>query len=102
MDIVIRNISLLGITYRNHIERLRDVHLGIQDGQIKYIGKDCPDGKRVIDATGHIVLPGLVDPHTHAIWGGSRANEFSRRLAGTPYSQILEEGGGILMFSSLA
>ena len=96
MDIVIQNVSLLGIPHCDHIERHRDVHIGIQAGKIAYIGKDCPQGRHIINGTGLIALPGLVDPHTHAIWGGSRAQEFSRRLAGTPYSQILEEGGGIL------
>lgn len=45
---------------------------------------------------GCIGLPGLVDAHTHAVWAGSRADEFERRLAGASYSEILEQGGGIL------
>lgn len=96
MDIIIQNISLLGIPHYDHIERQRNVNIGIQAGNIAYIGKDLPQGEHTINGSGLIALPGLVDPHTHAIWGGSRAQEFSRRLAGTPYSQILEEGGGIL------
>ncbi|MAA78286.1 MAG: imidazolonepropionase [Deltaproteobacteria bacterium] len=96
MDIVINNLSLLGIPHSDHIERRRNIHIGIKDGKIAYIGKDLPHGKININGVGSIGLPGLVDPHTHAIWGGSRAHEFSRRLSGTSYSQILEEGGGIL------
>jgi imidazolonepropionase len=96
MDLVLKNISLLGIPQQDHIIRKNNIHIGVASGRISYIGPDCPQGKNTIDATGLIALPGLVDPHTHAIWGGSRANEFARRLSGTPYTQILEEGGGIL------
>jgi imidazolonepropionase len=50
----------------------------------------------VVYATGLIGMPGLVDPHTHAIWAGSRSAEFAERLAGADYAEILERGGGIL------
>jgi imidazolonepropionase len=49
-----------------------------------------------IDAGGKVVMPGFVDPHTHAIWAGDRAAEFEQRLQGKPYLEILAEGGGIL------
>jgi imidazolonepropionase len=50
----------------------------------------------VISARGTIALPGLVDCHTHAVWAGSRADEYLRRLRGEPYEGILAAGGGIL------
>ncbi len=50
----------------------------------------------VIDAKGKAVLPGFVDSHTHLVFGGYRAEEFSWRLQGRSYMEIMERGGGIL------
>lgn len=50
----------------------------------------------VVDCSGKTVLPGFVDSHTHMVFAGSRSIEFARRLAGTSYSTIAAEGGGIL------
>jgi imidazolonepropionase len=49
-----------------------------------------------LDAAGKVVMPGFVDPHTHAIWVGHRAHEFDLRLQGKSYLEILAAGGGIL------
>jgi len=48
------------------------------------------------DASGSVVMPGFVDPHTHLIWGGDRAKEFEMRLEGAKYLDILAAGGGII------
>lgn len=50
----------------------------------------------VFDARGRWITPGLIDCHTHLIWGGSRAREWEMRLAGLPYAEIARKGGGIL------
>ncbi len=49
-----------------------------------------------LDAGGCVLMPGFVDPHTHIIWGGDRANEFEMKKSGKPYLEILAAGGGIL------
>ncbi|MEK4078590.1 imidazolonepropionase [Solibacillus sp. FSL K6-1126] len=49
----------------------------------------------VIDARGKIVMPGLVDCHTHLVHGGTREHELNMRLAGRSYMDIMNEGGGI-------
>ena len=50
----------------------------------------------VFDAGGHAVMPGFVDCHTHACFAGSRLDEWARKLAGVPYLELLEHGGGIM------
>ena len=49
-----------------------------------------------LDASGCVLMPGFVDPHTHLIWAGDRANEFELKMSGMPYLDILAAGGGIL------
>ena len=49
-----------------------------------------------LDAAHCVLMPGFVDPHTHLIWAGDRADEFEMKMAGTPYLDILAAGGGIL------
>jgi imidazolonepropionase len=73
----------------------------IKDGLIAAVGSTAdlrlayPEEKSV-DMSGRVVLPGFVDPHTHALWAGDRAAEFEMRLEGKSYLEILAAGGGIL------
>src|SRR6185503_9072210 len=69
-------------------------------GVIRWIGpeKDLPSayrGAERVDAGGRLVIPGLVDCHTHLAFGGWRADEFEQRLRGRSYLDIAKSGGGI-------
>ena len=57
---------------------------------------DCPAGADMVDAGGRLVTPGLVDAHTHLVFGGWRQHEIPLKLAGAGYLDILAAGGGIL------
>jgi imidazolonepropionase len=73
--------------------------VAIKDGLILAVGSEddiqAAYSGDVIDAGGMAVVPGLVDPHTHLVWGGDRAAEFEMRLAGATYMEIMAAGGGI-------
>jgi imidazolonepropionase len=51
---------------------------------------------RTLYAGGYVVMPGFVDPHTHLVWAGERADEFEMRVAGASYMEIMAAGGGIM------
>lgn len=72
----------------------RIAYVGPRDGLSAHVDVQ-PDAVR-IDARGCVVVPGLVDPHTHVVYAGDRRDELRRRLAGATYADIAAEGGGIL------
>lgn len=71
----------------------------LEHGRVTAVGagvaREAPDSAVVVDCTGLIVLPGLIDAHTHAVWAGTRLADFVRRQGGASYASILEGGGGI-------
>lgn len=80
---------------------IEDGAVVIRDEKIVAVGKTAEiraayPQDPTLDASGCVVMPGFVDPHTHLIWGGDRAAEFELKMAGTPYLDILASGGGIL------
>lgn len=83
---------------------IEDGSIWIEDGVIQAVGTtvelekqyaDSAHEATIVDATGHLVTPGLVDPHTHVAYGGSREHEFEMRLEGATYMDIMNAGGGI-------
>jgi imidazolonepropionase len=76
--------------------------LAISDGKIVWLGqqKNLPtydsQNIEVIDGKGQWLTPGLIDCHTHLVYGGNRANEFEMRLQGKSYQEIANAGGGIV------
>ncbi|AQV95404.1 imidazolonepropionase [Cupriavidus necator] len=80
---------------------IRDAALMVEQGRIAWLGAaaDLPDAWRGAprhDANGAWITPGLVDCHTHLVYGGQRADEFAMRLAGAGYEEIARAGGGIV------
>jgi imidazolonepropionase len=79
---------------------VEDGALLVRDGRLAWVGPraELPahDAERTQRLGGRWVTPGLIDCHTHLVFGGNRSHEFERRLAGVPYEQIAREGGGIV------
>ena len=82
---------------------VRDAAIGVASGRIAFIGErrelsGPPDtlAREVRRLSGAWVTPGLVDCHTHLVFGGTRATEWERRLNGATYEEIARAGGGIL------
>ncbi|WP_234985594.1 imidazolonepropionase [Halarsenatibacter silvermanii] len=87
----------------NELKIIENAAVKIKDERIEKAGpeEEIIPGKdsctcRIIDARGKAVVPGFVDPHTHFIFAGSRADEFSWRLQGVSYQEIMARGGGIV------
>ena len=85
---------------QGEIQILKDAWILVRDGVIAQVGTGAPgedvrQGAEVLDAGGNLVTPGLVDAHTHLIFGGWRQNELGRKLHGATYLEILASGGGI-------
>ncbi|GAA0363137.1 imidazolonepropionase [Bacillus horti] len=86
------------------LEVLEHAAVGIKDGKVTWIGSNeevvqatsVITAKEKMDCQGKLVTPGLVDPHTHLVFGGSREHELALKQAGVPYLDILKQGGGIL------
>ncbi|MCO6449433.1 MAG: imidazolonepropionase [Caldilineales bacterium] len=85
----------------HQLTRVTNAALAIRDGRIlaaadEPLVRAAYRADEVIDAGGRSVVPGFVDPHTHAVWAGERAGEFEQRIAGASYMEIMSAGGGIL------
>ena len=104
--LLIRNIGVLatptgaaarGGAAQGEIRTLRDAWVLVEDGLIAQVGEGTPPacGAQVLDAAGALATPGLVDAHTHLVFGGWRQNELGLKLHGRTYLEIQNAGGGI-------
>ncbi len=98
-------LTIAGAPQRGHdLGRLGIIPDGavlFRNGRILAVGttdelRQAYSHEETMDAGGHVVMPGFVDPHTHLLWVGDRAAEFEMRLEGKTYLEILAAGGGIL------
>lgn len=104
--VTLKGASVAPLT-KEGMEKLQIIENGsvwLEDGIIQSVGRDEELAERykdrmheadIIDATGKLVTPGLVDPHTHLVHAGTRENEFNMRLQGATYMEIMNNGGGI-------
>ncbi|MCH8928442.1 MAG: imidazolonepropionase [Candidatus Marinimicrobia bacterium] len=99
-DLLIKNIGeLLTVDENGSLETRNEMEVLISDGKIISVGEkgtaDSSGEIEVVDAKGSLVTAGLIDPHTHLIFYGTREDEFLMRNSGVPYMEIAEAGGGI-------
>ncbi len=88
----------------NHVGALDNAAVAVAKGEIIWVGPDqdleanvdLDQDTRVLDGSGCLVMPGMVDPHTHLVHAGDRADEFHLRNRGATYQEIAAAGGGIL------
>ncbi len=114
-DILLTNIGQLATLEGNRsqpkrgsdmmeLSIIKNGAIAIKDGLIKAVGTaeevkaeiTAEPGFPEIELQGMLTLPGFIDSHTHLVFAGSRENDFSMKLAGKSYLEILESGGGIL------
>jgi imidazolonepropionase len=77
---------------------VKEAAIAISSSVILWTGKESEwrgEAEATVDAGGRAVVPGLVDPHTHAVWAGNRLADFEARTSGSTYEEILAAGGGI-------
>lgn len=72
--------------------------IAVSSGRITWTGKErdwLDEADATVNAGGRAVVPGFIDPHTHAVWAGDRLGDFEARTSGATYEEILAAGGGI-------
>ncbi len=109
-DLIVYNCSSL-VTMSNgpkkgkemkNIGEIKNGWFAVTNGKFSHIGDSdydksiVSDKTVIVDAKSKLVMPGLIDSHTHIVYGGSREHELKKKLEGVPYLDILKSGGGIL------
>lgn len=100
-DSVWRSCRLMPMTDANDpCAVIADAMVAVDGGKVVYAGPAATaprfEAARELDCAGRLVTPGLIDCHTHLVYGGNRAGEFEARLAGASYEAIARAGGGIV------
>lgn len=89
----------LATMVNGHYQSIENAAIAVENQRISWIGKKADlavyEAESEHDLGGGWVTPGLIDCHTHLVFGGNRANEFEQRLNGVSYQEIAENGGGI-------
>ena len=97
-----KEIDIINKTSMENIEVLNNAYVAIKNDHIFSLGEGDYDSSLIesntilIDAEKNVVIPGLIDSHTHLVHGGSRENEMFLKAKGATYMEILNAGGGIL------
>ena len=98
-DLLLHNVTIATMV-GGHYGLTRRGAILIDGGTIVWVGKlsELPraEARETIAGRGRLATPGLIDCHTHIVYGGNRASEFEQRLQGVPYEEIAAQGGGIL------
>ena len=97
---LLKNATIATMTNQDSYGLIEHGALFIRDGKISWVGKGSEIPSELIsseskDLEGRLVTPGLVDCHTHILYGGNRSVEFEMRLNGANYKDIARAGGGI-------
>ncbi|HUG76493.1 MAG TPA: imidazolonepropionase [Burkholderiales bacterium] len=99
VDAVWLNVHLATMCGNAAYGEIRDAALAVRDGRISWVGPRrawAGRAREERDAGGAWITPGLIDCHTHLVYGGNRAQEFELRLQGASYEDIAKAGGGIV------
>ncbi|UCE08805.1 MAG: imidazolonepropionase [bacterium] len=107
-DLLIKNVEqllnpILDSSNSSKLQIIENGSIACFEGKIVLLGStsevlnhiNLSDDATLIDATGKVVAPGFIDPHTHPVFYGTRENEFEMRVQGKSYRKIAEAGGGI-------
>ncbi|HEX6119441.1 MAG TPA: imidazolonepropionase [Dongiaceae bacterium] len=100
LDLLLTDCRAATMAEANGYGAIDDAAIAIEGDRIAWIGKraDLPkqSAKETVSLGGRWVTPGLIDCHTHLVFGGERAGEFEQRLKGATYEDIAKAGGGIV------
>lgn len=100
VDTLIYNVRVATMAAENPSEYAAVSAIAVSKGKIVWMGKaeedDCPTAQTHFDGEGQWLTPGLIDCHTHLVYGGHRATEFEMKLKGASYEEISQKGGGIV------